>query len=294
MQPDLYCVACVPALARPRAWHLRLLLAVLGILGLGFTSDFSAQTSAPSQRSVARGADIDIPFETFTLPNGLRGGAQRPQGADRRGEHLVPRGQQGRTPGRTRFRAPVRAPDVQRSENYNDEYFAPSKLAGATEHERHDLVRPHELFPERADDRARPGAVDGVGPHGPPARRDRPGEARRAARRRAERKAAGREPALRPGRRQNIATSTYPRSHPYTGPRSARWKDLNAASLDDVKEWFRTWYGADNAVLALAGDIDVAEGRPRSRSTSATYSGRADDATRQRGPAAGPNRHVQR
>ena len=33
--------------------------------------------------------------------------------------------------------------------------------------------------------------------------------------------------------------------------------DLNAASLDDVKTWFRTWYGPNNAVLVLAGDIDA-------------------------------------
>jgi zinc protease len=31
--------------------------------------------------------------------------------------------------------------------------------------------------------------------------------------------------------------------------------DLNAASLEDVKEWYKTYYGPNNAVLALAGDI---------------------------------------
>jgi zinc protease len=34
-------------------------------------------------------------------------------------------------------------------------------------------------------------------------------------------------------------------------------EDLNAASLDDVKEWFRTYYGPSNAILTLAGDIDL-------------------------------------
>ena len=32
-------------------------------------------------------------------------------------------------------------------------------------------------------------------------------------------------------------------------------EDLNAASLDDVKEWFKTYYGAANAVLVIAGDV---------------------------------------
>jgi zinc protease len=33
--------------------------------------------------------------------------------------------------------------------------------------------------------------------------------------------------------------------------------DLDAASLEDVHEWFRTYYGPANAVLSIAGDIDV-------------------------------------
>ncbi|HEU4650043.1 MAG TPA: pitrilysin family protein [Croceibacterium sp.] len=38
--------------------------------------------------------------------------------------------------------------------------------------------------------------------------------------------------------------------------------DLDAASLDDVKTWFRQHYGPNNTVLVLAGDIDAAEARP--------------------------------
>jgi zinc protease len=48
-------------------------------------------------------------------------------------------------------------------------------------------------------------------------------------------------------------------------------QDLDNASLDDVKDWFRTHYGPNNAVLVLAGDIDAATARDRwSTSTSAT------------------------
>ena len=36
-------------------------------------------------------------------------------------------------------------------------------------------------------------------------------------------------------------------------------EDLNAASLDDVKEWFRTWYGAGNVTLTIAGDVSTAD-----------------------------------
>ena len=32
-------------------------------------------------------------------------------------------------------------------------------------------------------------------------------------------------------------------------------EDLNAASLDDVKDWFKTYYGPANAVLVISGDV---------------------------------------
>src|SRR3546814_312370 len=38
--------------------------------------------------------------------------------------------------------------------------------------------------------------------------------------------------------------------------------DLDASSLENVKQWFRYNYGPNNAVLVLAGDIDGAEARP--------------------------------
>src|SRR6187549_2881295 len=60
-----------------------------------------------------------------------------------------------------------------------------------------------------------------------------------------------------------ITTSTYPAGHPYSWDTIGSMDDLNAASLDDVKEWFRTHYGAANAVLVLAGDITVADAKAK-------------------------------
>ncbi|OFA04886.1 pitrilysin family protein [Duganella sp. HH101] len=51
------------------------------------------------------------------------------------------------------------------------------------------------------------------------------------------------------------AQRMYPASHPYSWPVIGYMEDLNAASLDDIKEWYRTYYGPNNAVLVLAGDI---------------------------------------
>lgn len=48
-----------------------------------------------------------------------------------------------------------------------------------------------------------------------------------------------------------------PPEHPYGHSTIGSMADLDAASLDDVKEWFRANYGPNNAVLVLAGDIDV-------------------------------------
>ncbi len=47
----------------------------------------------------------------------------------------------------------------------------------------------------------------------------------------------------------------YPYSHPYSWPVIGSMEDLAAASLDDIREWYRTYYGPNNAVISLAGDI---------------------------------------
>jgi zinc protease len=49
----------------------------------------------------------------------------------------------------------------------------------------------------------------------------------------------------------------FPEGHPYRHSTIGSMADLNAASLADVQNWFKTHYGPNNAVLVLAGDIDV-------------------------------------
>jgi len=57
--------------------------------------------------------------------------------------------------------------------------------------------------------------------------------------------------------RQLIAKNTYPSGHPYSWTVIGSMEDLNSARMEDVHEWFRSYYGAANAVIAIAGDIDV-------------------------------------
>jgi zinc protease len=55
----------------------------------------------------------------------------------------------------------------------------------------------------------------------------------------------------------------YPANHPYSWTVIGSMQDLDAARLDDVKEWFRSYYGPSNAVLVLAGDIDAKTAREK-------------------------------
>ncbi|WBO22383.1 M16 family metallopeptidase [Sphingomonas abietis] len=54
----------------------------------------------------------------------------------------------------------------------------------------------------------------------------------------------------------------FPDGHPYQHTTIGSMADLDHASLGDVREWFRGHYGPNNAVLALSGDIDAATARP--------------------------------
>jgi zinc protease len=60
-----------------------------------------------------------------------------------------------------------------------------------------------------------------------------------------------------------IAENTFPKGHPYSWSVIGSMEDLNAASLTDVKEWFKTYYGPANATLVIAGDVSAADVRQR-------------------------------
>jgi len=55
----------------------------------------------------------------------------------------------------------------------------------------------------------------------------------------------------------------FPSDHPYGHSTIGSMADLDAASLEDVKTWFRDNYGPNNAILVLAGDIDVATAKEK-------------------------------
>src|SRR5260370_28091621 len=60
---------------------------------------------------------------------------------------------------------------------------------------------------------------------------------------------------------ENILARLYPPNHPYHWPVIGSMADLHAATLDDVRHFFQTYYTPNNATIAIAGDITPREAR---------------------------------
>jgi zinc protease len=60
---------------------------------------------------------------------------------------------------------------------------------------------------------------------------------------------------------ERLPALAFPASHPFHHSLIGSFEDLTAASLDDIEQFFRTFYTPDNAVLTIAGDFDPAEAR---------------------------------
>ncbi|MEP0393046.1 MAG: pitrilysin family protein [Erythrobacter sp.] len=59
-----------------------------------------------------------------------------------------------------------------------------------------------------------------------------------------------------------ILETIFPDGHPYQHSVIGSMADIEAATLDDVKDWFRDKYGPNNATIVLAGDVSAEEARP--------------------------------
>ena len=58
---------------------------------------------------------------------------------------------------------------------------------------------------------------------------------------------------------ERLPALAFPPSHPFHHSLIGSFEDLAAASLDDIEQFFRTFYTPDNAVLTIAGDFDPAK-----------------------------------
>jgi zinc protease len=64
---------------------------------------------------------------------------------------------------------------------------------------------------------------------------------------------------------ERLQAMMYPPDHPYHHSVIGSMEDLDAASLEDVEAFFRTYYAPNNAVLSLVGDVDPAHALDRVR-----------------------------
>jgi predicted Zn-dependent peptidase len=145
----------------------------------------------------------------------------------------------------------------QGSENHRDEFFKPFELAGATDQNGTtwlDRTNYFETVPTTALDMAlwmesdRMGHL--LGAIGQPQLDEQRGVVQNE-KRQGENQPYGRASEL-------IQAEAFPANHPYHHDTIGSMADLNAASLGDVKQWFRDYYGAANTVVVLAGDITPA------------------------------------
>src|SRR6266700_2551787 len=229
---------------------------------------FAAASTVPAQRPVhttrprprpraAEPAAITIPYQRFALKNGLTLLVHE--------DHKVPIvavniwyhvGSKNEKPGRTGFAHLFEHLMFNGSEHFNDDYFRPFERIGATDQNgttNNDRTNYFENVPTSAldfllwmeSDRMgyMVGAID-------QAKLDEQRGVVQNEKRQGENQPYGITEEL-------ITKGTYLPSHPYGHTVIGSMEDLNAASLEDVKDWFRTYYGAANATIVIAGDLDT-------------------------------------
>jgi zinc protease len=211
----------------------------------------------------ALAADPEITFEEFVLDNGLRVVVHE--------DHKAPIvavtiwyhvGSKNEQPGKTGFAHLFEHLMFNGSENYNDEYFRPLQDVGATAmNGTTDIDRTNyfETVPSTAIDLALWLESDRMGHLLGAIDQERLDEQRGVVQN--EKRQGDNQPYGAVF--EQIVSNLFPPGHPYSWETIGSMEDLNAASLDDVKRWFQTYYGPNNATLVLAGDIDVATAKEK-------------------------------
>ena len=204
-----------------------------------------------------------IPYEEFHLDNGLRvivhEDRKAPIVAVTIWYHV---GSKNEVPGKTGFAHLFEHLMFNGSEHHDDEYFRPLQEVGATSMNgttNFDRTNYFQTVPTTAVDLAlwlesdRMGHLLGV------VDQDKLDEQRGVVQN--EKRQGDNAPYGKAF--ETIITNLFPPGHPYSWEVIGSMEDLNAATLEDVKTWFETYYGPNNATLVLAGDIDVATAREK-------------------------------
>ncbi len=205
----------------------------------------------------------DIPFTTYTLKNGLtlvvHEDHKAPIVAVNVWYHV---GSKNEKPGRTGFAHLFEHLMFNGSEHFNDDYFKVLERLGATDLNgttNEDRTNYFQNVPVSALDTVlwmesdRMGHLLGAIDQG---KLDEQRGVVQNEKRQGENQPYGRVDEV-------MTPSIWPRSHPYSWTVIGSMEDLNAASLADVKEWFKTYYGPNNATLVVAGDVSAADVKAR-------------------------------
>jgi predicted Zn-dependent peptidase len=226
-------------------------------------SSFAALALSLALAAPLAAEEVRIPYEKFVLDNGLtlivHEDHKAPVVAVSIWYHV---GSKDEKPGRTGFAHLFEHLMFQGSEHYNDEYFKPFELVGATDMNGTtwlDRTNYFQTVPKTALDLAlwmesdRMGHLLGVIDQ---ARLDEQRDVVKNEKRQGENEPYGRV-------FEALQRASFPEGHPYRWETIGSMEDLEAATLEDVHEWFKTYYGAANATLVLAGDITPAEARAK-------------------------------
>lgn len=225
----------------------------------------AAAAAIIASASSAFAADIDIPFEQFTLDNGLRvivhEDRKAPLVAVSIWYHV---GSKDEPEGRTGFAHLFEHLMFNGSEHFDGEWFEPLDDVGATDVNGttwFDRTNYFQTVPTPALDRILFMESDRMGHLLGAVTQEKLDEQRGVVQN--EKRQGDNQPY---GRMEYpTLAGLLPAGHPYSHSTIGSMEDLNAADLDSVKNWFREYYGAANAILVLAGDIDVKTAREKAQ-----------------------------
>ena len=201
----------------------------------------------------------DVAFQKFTLDNGLtlivHEDHKAPIVAINIWYHV---GSKNEKPGRTGFAHLFEHLMFNGSENYNDDYFKAVEPLGATDLNgttNNDRTNYFQNVPKSALDTVLFLESDRMGHLLGAIDQPRLDEQRGVVQN--EKRQGDNEPY---SIAEELSTKAcFPAGHPYSWTVIGSLEDLDAAKLDDVKEWFKTYYGPNNAVLVIAGDVNAQE-----------------------------------
>jgi zinc protease len=216
--------------------------------------------SADQATGAAARIDFDIPYEKFTLENGLRVIVHEDRGAPIVAVNIWYHvGSKDEPEGRTGFAHLFEHLMFNGSENFDEEYFGPLELVGASVNGNtwFDRTMYYEVVPTPALELALWMESDRMGHLLGVITKEKLDEQRAVVQN--EKREGDNQPYGMVEYSQ--LEGMFPLGHPYRHSTIGSMEDLDAATLEDVKEWFQTYYGAANTVLVLSGDVDAATAR---------------------------------